>query len=83
MKRENRSWDGGTGLPFPIVTINLTTNRSWGIVHLSPDNGLNVVHELYSQLLIKDLRPVCQNCHAVIHSRKPAFSIEEVRKMLY
>lgn len=31
---------------------------------------------------IKDLRPVCPNCHAVIHLREPAFSIEEVKAML-
>ena len=29
-----------------------------------------------------DLRPVCPNCHAVIHRREPPFSIEEVEQML-
>lgn len=29
-----------------------------------------------------DLRPVCPNCHAVIHRREPALSIEEVKAML-
>ena len=31
---------------------------------------------------IRDLRPVCPNCHAVIHRREPPFSIEEVKQML-
>ncbi len=31
---------------------------------------------------IKDLLPVCPNCHAVLHKRKPAFFPSEVRKML-
>jgi 5-methylcytosine-specific restriction endonuclease McrA len=31
---------------------------------------------------IADLRPVCPNCHAVIHRREPPFSIEEVKHML-
>jgi 5-methylcytosine-specific restriction endonuclease McrA len=31
---------------------------------------------------IKDLRPVCPNCHAVIHRREPPFSVEEVKQML-
>ncbi len=31
---------------------------------------------------IKDLRPVCPNCHAVIHRREPPFSIEEIKHML-
>jgi predicted HNH restriction endonuclease len=31
---------------------------------------------------VADLRPVCPNCHAVLHSRRPAYSIEEVRGLL-
>jgi hypothetical protein len=31
---------------------------------------------------VVDLRPVCPNCHTVIHSRQPCYSIEEVRSML-
>ncbi|MDX2176384.1 MAG: hypothetical protein SF028_07920 [Candidatus Sumerlaeia bacterium] len=31
---------------------------------------------------IDDLRPVCPNCHTVIHSRQPCYSIEEVRSIL-
>lgn len=31
---------------------------------------------------IKDLRPVCSNCHSIIHKRKPAFSIVEMTELL-
>ena len=31
---------------------------------------------------ITDLRPVCPNCHAVIHRRDPPFEISEVKRML-
>jgi hypothetical protein len=31
---------------------------------------------------ITDLRPVCPNCHAVIHRHEPPFSIEDVKQML-
>lgn len=31
---------------------------------------------------IKDMRPVCPNCHAVIHKRKPPFEIDDVNKMM-
>lgn len=31
---------------------------------------------------IRDLRPVCGNCHLVIHRRDPPFTIEEVRDFL-
>ena len=28
---------------------------------------------------IEDLRPVCANCHAMLHKRRPAYSIEEIK----
>ncbi len=31
---------------------------------------------------VRDLRPVCPNCHAMLHRRKPAFSIEELHERL-
>jgi predicted HNH restriction endonuclease len=31
---------------------------------------------------IRDLRPVCPNCHAVIHSTKPPRTIEQVQEMV-
>jgi 5-methylcytosine-specific restriction protein A len=31
---------------------------------------------------IHDLRPVCPNCHFVIHTRQPPFTIEEMREMI-
>ena len=31
---------------------------------------------------VKDLRPVCPNCHAVIHTQDPPYSLEEVRSMM-
>jgi 5-methylcytosine-specific restriction protein A len=36
----------------------------------------------YSVDPIKDLRPVCPNCHMVIHSKKEGFSIDEVKSFL-
>ena len=31
---------------------------------------------------IKDLRPVCPNCHSIIHLRTPPYSIEEIKKII-
>ena len=31
---------------------------------------------------IKDLRPLCPNCHLVVHRREPPYSIADVRRML-
>lgn len=47
--------------------------------HIVP---IATVRKEYCLNPITDLRPVCPNCHAVIHRREPPFSIEEVRQML-
>ena len=30
----------------------------------------------------QDLLPVCPNCHAMIHQRKPAYSVKEIKALL-
>jgi hypothetical protein len=47
--------------------------------HLTP---ISLIGETYWLDPIKDLRPICPNCHAVIHKRRPPFSIEDVQKMI-
>lgn len=47
--------------------------------HLRP---LTDIGERYEVNPVTDLRPVCPNCHAVIHRRKPPYSIEDVQKMV-
>jgi 5-methylcytosine-specific restriction protein A len=47
--------------------------------HVIPIAQIGTEYRLHP---IKDLRPVCPNCHAVIHRREPPFSIEEIKHML-
>ena len=47
--------------------------------HLKP---IATIGESYEIDPIKDLRPVCANCHAVIHLRQPPYSIEEMQVFL-
>ena len=47
--------------------------------HLVP---LACIGEQYIIDPIKDLRPVCPNCHAAIHLRQPPYGIEELTCML-
>jgi 5-methylcytosine-specific restriction endonuclease McrA len=47
--------------------------------HLIP---LYEIGEEYEIDPIKDLRPVCPNCHAMLHKKKPADSIEELKKLI-
>ena len=52
-----------------------------GFIHVHHLKQLSTVGEGYAVDPIADLRPVCPNCHAVIHRREPPFSIEEVQVM--
>jgi hypothetical protein len=47
--------------------------------HLKP---LSEVGEEYKLNPEKDLRPVCPNCHAMIHRKTPAYTIEEIKELL-
>lgn len=49
------------------------------IHHLIP---LSEIQKEYEVDPIRDLRPVCPNCHLIIHSKREPFTIEEVRKMI-
>ena len=50
-----------------------------GLIHVHHLKPLSEVKEDYQVNPIADLRPVCPNCHAVIHRRKPVYKIEEVK----
>jgi 5-methylcytosine-specific restriction protein A len=47
--------------------------------HLKP---LSDVGTEYQVDPVRDLRPVCPNCHAVLHHREPPYSLDEVRQFL-
>jgi putative restriction endonuclease len=53
-----------------------------GYIHIHHLRALSEIREKYEINPIKDLRPVCPNCHAIVHQRVPAYSIEEVQAML-
>jgi 5-methylcytosine-specific restriction protein A len=40
------------------------------------------VKKSYSVDPIEDLRPVCPNCHAILHRQNPAFRIEELKALI-
>ncbi len=53
-----------------------------GFIHVHHLRPLSKVGARYEVNPVEDLRPVCPNCHAVLHQRTPAFSIKEVRLLL-
>lgn len=61
------------------VHYGVSTANYIHVHHLRP---LSEIAEQYEIDPIRDLRPVCPNCHAVIHLRVPPYTIEEVKDML-
>ncbi|MDO6461860.1 HNH endonuclease [Granulosicoccaceae sp. 1_MG-2023] len=51
-------------------------------IHVHHLTELASVGREYQVNAKQDLRPVCPNCHAMLHRRKPAYSIEELRELM-
>lgn len=52
------------------------------IIEVHHNKALNQIKKSYEVNPIKDLRPVCSNCHTIIHSRKPNYQIDELKIIL-
>lgn len=53
-----------------------------GFIHVHHLKPIAEIRAPYEVDPVTDLRPVCPNCHAIIHRRTPPYSIEEVKEML-
>lgn len=53
-----------------------------GYIHVHHVKPLAKIRAAYRLDPIRDLRPVCPNCHAIIHRHEPPFSIDEVAEMI-
>ncbi len=51
-------------------------------IHVHHIKPLSEINEQYKINPIEDLRPVCPNCHAMLHKRKPAYKIEEIQNKI-
>jgi putative restriction endonuclease len=65
-----------------IVLANLYGEAAQGYIHVHHLRQLSEIGESYQVDPIRDLVPVCPNCHAVIHLRKPPYSIKEVKDFI-
>jgi predicted HNH restriction endonuclease len=53
-----------------------------GFIHVHHLRSLSEIGEEYDVDPVSDLRPICPNCHAMIHRRNPSFTIEEIKSLL-
>lgn len=53
-----------------------------GFIHVHHLRPLSEMRRGYELNPIADLRPVCPNCHAMLHRERPAIAIEQLRSVL-
>ena len=53
-----------------------------GFIHVHHKVDLATIGDSYQVDAINDLIPVCPNCHAMLHTNKPAMDINELRKII-
>lgn len=53
-----------------------------GFIHVHHLRPLAELGKTYAVDPITDLRPVCPNCHAMIHRRNPPFTVEEMQQIM-
>jgi hypothetical protein len=53
-----------------------------GFIHVHHIKPLSEIGAQYEVNPIQDLRPVCPNCHAMLHTQSPAMSIEKLKALI-
>lgn len=53
-----------------------------GYIHIHHLKPLAAIAKQYRVDPIKDLRPVCPNCHAMIHRKDPPYTLEEMQSLI-
>ncbi len=53
-----------------------------GFIHVHHLVDISTIGKEYIVDPINDLRPLCPNCHAMIHKRKPALKLEELKNII-
>ena len=51
-------------------------------IHVHHLIQLSEVRDTHKTDPVRDLRPVCANCHLIIHAKTPAYTIDEVKQMI-
>ncbi|MBN9428862.1 MAG: HNH endonuclease [Burkholderiales bacterium] len=53
-----------------------------GFIHVHHLVPVSSIGKTYQINPINDLRPVCPNCHAMLHSKDPPLAVEELRSLV-
>lgn len=53
-----------------------------GFIHVHHERPLSEIGEAYRVDPVRDLKPVCPNCHAMLHRSTPAYSVEQLKQLI-
>lgn len=53
-----------------------------GFIHVHHEVDISLIGNEYKVDPIKDLKTVCPNCHAMLHQKKPAYTIVELKNIM-
>jgi 5-methylcytosine-specific restriction protein A len=53
-----------------------------GFIHVHHLTQLSNIGQGYEVDPIRELRPVCPNCHAMLHRRNPPYTVEELKSIM-
>jgi predicted HNH restriction endonuclease len=58
-------------------------NIGFGFIHVHHLTKLSEIGQGYEVNPVKDLRPVCPNCHAMLHQKNPPHTIDELKLKIH
>tara|TARA_R110002050_G_scaffold54303_4_gene122942 strand:- start:29513 stop:29710 length:198 start_codon:yes stop_codon:yes gene_type:complete len=53
-----------------------------GFIHVHHLTPISEIGKKYQIDPINDLRPVCPNCHSMLHRRNPPISVNELKEII-
>jgi 5-methylcytosine-specific restriction enzyme A len=75
-----RHW-GSSCFACRLELGKLYGRRADGLIHVHHVVPLAAIRKTYRVDPVKDLRPLCPNCHAVVHRTEPPMPVEALRKL--
>ena len=73
------------GLDCKVCGVNFEEIYGWigkHYIHVHQLIPIASISESYQIDPLKDLVPVCPNCHAMLHERNPPFTVDELKALM-
>ena len=72
---------------WECVVCGFTFSKKYGeigadFIHVHHLKPLSMIKKEYQFDPVKDLRPVCPNCHAMLHKKEPPFSVDKLKEII-